>query len=427
MRWGNFTHSVINLHPMFARALAVPLLEALADTPVVMLAGGRQTGKSTLALSLAEEGLHAADYVSLDDPTELAAAREDPSGFIARFDDPVILDEVQRAPELFLPIKSAVDNDRRPGRFLLTGSTNALLVPALADALAGRMEVLTLWPLSLAELGGRPESRFVEWLFAVDPELPAEPGLDRSDLVTRVLAGGYPEAVEREGARRDRWYVNYLTTILERDVRGLADIERLEQLPALLTSVALRTRGPLNKSALSQDLGIPNSSLDRYLALLERVFLVKRLPAWHGNLRSRLVKSPKLLLADSGLLCHQLQLDAARLDSDPAALGVALEGYVGMELVKIAAASAAERRMLHYRTAKGIEVDFVVESAGGHVAGIEVKAGQTVGVADFRRFERLREALGERFARGIVLYGGDRVVPFGDRLAAWPIGLLAGG
>jgi len=411
---------------MIERALTVPLLEALADTPVTMLAGARQTGKSTLAISLAEHG-HSAEYVTLDDPTELAAARSDPSGFVARFGDPVIIDEVQRAPGLFLSIKAAVDQDRRPGRFLLTGSTNALLIPAVAEALAGRMEVLTLWPLSLAELEGRPGARFVEWLLAPEAELPGEVGIDRSDLVARVVAGGFPEAVERATARRTRWFVSYLTTILERDVRGLADIERLEQLPALLTAIALRARGPLNKSALSQDLGIPNSSLDRYLALLERVFLLRRLPAWHGRLGPRLVKSPKLLLADSGLLCHQLQLDADRLEADPAAFGIALEGYVGMELVKSAALSAAERRVLHYRTAKGAEVDFVVESAAGDIAGVEVKAAQTVSADDFKRFDRLQEALGDRFARGIVLYGGDRVVPFGERRAAWPIGLLAGG
>lgn len=403
--------------------MTAALTAALADTPVVMLVGGRQTGKSTLATGLADGG-YDAEYLTLDDPTELSAAQADPVGFVERLGERAILDEVQRAPELFLPIKAAVDRDRRPGRFLLTGSTNALLVPAVADALAGRMEVLTLWPLSMAELEGRPSGEFVEWLFAPDPSLPDRVGVERSELVARVVAGGYPEAVERDERRRARWFANYLTTILERDVRGLADIERIERLPALLTSVALRSRGPLNKSSLSQDLGIPNSSIDRYLALLERVFLVKRLPAWHGRLQSRLVKSPKLLLADSGLLCHLLRNDSPRLESDPAAFGVALESFVGMELVKGAELSAADPRVFHYRTLKGVEVDFAVEAADGRVAGVEVKAGQTVEASDFRRFDQLREALGERFARGVVLHTGDRVVPFGERLAAWPLGLL---
>ena len=409
---------------MIERALTGLLLRALADTPVVLLVGGRQTGKSTLVTGLAERG-HKASYVTLDDPTVLAAARADPGGFVDQFQEPAIIDEVQRAPEVFLPIKAAVDRDRRPGRFLLTGSANVLFEPTVADALAGRMDVSTLWPLSVAELGARPLSpSFLDWLFSARPELPDLDPLSRAELAPRIAAGGYPEAIERKGERRGRWFASYLATILERDVRGLADIERLEQLPALLTSIALRSRGPLNRSGLNQDLGIPNSSIERYLTLLDRVFLVKRLPAWHTSLQSRLVKSPKLLVADSGLLCHLLRLDADRLGSDPAAFGLALESYVGMELVKSAAVSAGEPRLMHYRTAKGIEIDFVVERADGQIAGVEVKAAQTVGAHDFKRFERLREVLGERFTRGVVLYGGDRVVPFGDRLAAWPISLL---
>lgn len=388
-----------------------------------MLVGGRQTGKSTLALDLAEHG-HRALYVTLDDPTELAAARADPSGFVARFEGPVVLDEAQRAPELFLPIKAAVDRDRRPGRFLLTGSTNALLIPTVADALAGRMEILTLWPFSLAELEGGATGSFIERLFAAEPGLPERVPTDRSALISRIVAGGYPEAFEREDDRRRRWFANYLVTIIERDVRGLADIERLEQLPALLAAIAARTRGPLNKSGLGQDLGIPNSSIDRYLALLERVFLIRRLPAWHNRIQPRLVKSPKLLLADSGLLCHQLRLDVARLDSDPSSFGLALESFVGMELVKGAALVAGEPAVHHYRTAKGIEIDFLLETADGRVAGVEVKAAQTVDKRDFRRFERLREALGERFVRGVVLHMGDAALSFGDRLQAWPVGLL---
>jgi hypothetical protein len=408
---------------MIERSLTAPLTGALADTPVVMLVGARQSGKSTLALDLAERGHHA-EYLTLDDPTELAAARADPSGFVEGLPERVIVDEIQRAPELFLPLKAAVDRERRPGRFLLTGSTNALLIPTVADALAGRMEVLTLWPLSMAELDRHPADGFVEWALDPEPSMPNRAEVERSTLVTRVVAGGYPEAVERDESRRRRWFASYLTTILERDIRGLADIERLDRLPALLASIALRSRGPLNKASLSQDLGIPNSSIDRYLALLERVFLVKRLPAWHGRLQSRLVKSPKLLLADSGLLCNLLRYDSARLEDDPTAFGVALESYVGMELVKSAELSEAEPRIFHYRTSKGAEIDFVIEAADGQVAGVEVKSARGVDEEDFSRFEKLRDALGDRFVRGIVLYAGDRVLPFGDRLAAWPVGLL---
>jgi predicted AAA+ superfamily ATPase len=408
---------------MIERALTPRLLEALADTPVVILVGGRQTGKSTLVTGLAEHG-HLAEYVTLDDPTELAGARNDPVAFVERFAGPVVIDEVQRAPELLLPIKVSVDRDRRPGRFLLTGSANVLFVSVVAEALAGRMEVLTLWPFSTAEIDGRSGSGVVDLLFADDPQPPiAELSTDR--LVSRLLTGGYPEAVARRNdERRRQWFSSYLNTILDRDVRAMADIARLEQLPTLLTAIALRGRGPLNKSGLSQDLGIPNSSTDRYVTLLTRVFLTHLFPAWHNRLGPRLVKAPKLLISDAGLLCQLLRFDRKRLLDDNASRGLVLESYVGMELVKAVGVAGGGSDVMHYRTTKGTEVDFVVEATDGRVVGIEVKGASSVDARDFRRFERLEQTLGERFVRGIVFYSGSRPVTFGDRLGAWPVGLL---
>lgn len=408
---------------MVERALKGPLLAALADTPVVTLVGGRQTGKSTLARSLARSGF-SAEYVTLDDPTELAGARNDPIAFVERFAGPVTIDEIQRAPALLLPIKAAVDRDRRPGRFLLTGSANVLFVPGVAEALAGRMEVLTLWPFSTAEIEGRSGSAIVDLLFADEPRPPVAE-LTAERLVSRVLAGGYPEAVARDdNERRRQWFSNYLNTILERDVRAMADIARLEQLPALLTAIALRARGPLNKSGLSQDLGIPNSSIDRYVTLLARVFLLHRFAAWHSRPGPRLVKAPKLLLSDVGLLCQLLRLDRERLLADDTSRGLVLENYVGMELVKAVGVAGGGSDVMHYRTTKGTEVDFMVEAADGRVVGIEVKGARSVDAHDFRRFERLEQSLGERFVRGVVLYMGERAVSFGERLSAWPVGLL---
>jgi predicted AAA+ superfamily ATPase len=408
---------------MIERALTPRLLEALADTPVVTLVGGRQTGKSTLVTGLAEHG-HLAEYVTLDDPTELAGARNDPVAFVERFAGPVVIDEVQRAPELLLPIKTSVDRDRRPGRFLLTGSANVLFVPAVADALAGRMEVLTLWPFSAAEIDGRSGRGIVDLLFADDPQPPiAELSTDK--LVSRLLTGGFPEAVARKNdERRRQWFSSHLNTILDRDVRAMADIARLEQLPTLLTAIALRGRGPLNKSGLSQDLGIPNSSVDRYVTLLTRVFLTHLFPAWHNRLGPRLVKAPKLLISDVGLLCQLLRFDRKRLLDDNASRGLVLENYVGMELVKAVGVAGGGSDVMHYRTTKGTEVDFVVEATDGRVVGIEVKGASSVDARDFRRFERLEQTLGERFVRGIVFYSGSRSVTFGDRLGAWPVGLL---
>jgi predicted AAA+ superfamily ATPase len=405
------------------RALEGPLRAALSDTPVVMLVGARQTGKSTLAGALVEHGR--ASYSSFDEPHVLAAARADPVQFLEDLGETAVLDEVQRAPEIFLPIKASVDRDRRPGRFLLTGSSNPLFVPEVAEALAGRIEILTLWPFGAAELEGRDHLKVAKLLLDPDHSPKGVHPVDRDDLSLRVVRGGFPEAVERDDEqRRNRWFTNYLTTILERDIRAIAGISRIEELPAMLTALALRSRGHLNKSALSQELGIPVSSIDRYLVLLERIYLVKRLPGWHNSLGPRLVKSPKLLVCDSGLFCHLLRWDRERLLSDPTSFGLALESFVGMELAKAADLDSGDPRLMHYRTSKGVEVDFILESADGRVAAIEVKASSTLEAADFRRFDRLREVLGPRFVRGVVFYAGDRVLSFGDRLQAWPVSLL---
>ena len=407
---------------MLKRALEGPLWAALSDTPVVMLVGARQTGKSTLAEALVEQ--RGATYSTFDAPRFLAAARADPVQFIEDLGDTAVIDEVQRVPEIFLPIKASVDRDRRPGRFLLTGSANPLFVPEVAEALAGRMEILTLWPFSQAELEEADGAALTELLFSSQGPKGLLP-VEREDLADRVVCGGFPEAVERgDNERRDQWFSSYITTILERDVRALVDISRLEEMPDLLTALALRSRGPTNRSALSQDLGIPVSSIDRYLVLLERIYLVRRLRGWHNRLGPRLVKSPKLLLCDSGLLCHLLRWDKEHLLSDPTSFGLALEGFVGMELAKAADLDPRDPRLMHYRTSKGVEIDFVLEAADRRVVAIEVKASSTVDAGDFRRFDRLRETLGPRFVRGVVFYTGEHVLPFGDRLEAWPVSTL---
>ncbi len=410
---------------MLRRSLEGAIRTALSDTPVVMLVGARQSGKSTLAETLV--GGRNSSYTSFDEPRLLAAATADPVQFLEELGETAVLDEVQRVPQIFLPIKASVDRDRRPGRFLLTGSSNPLFIPEVSEALAGRVEILTLWPLAAAELEGRDEWRLARVLLDRDRHPRGVHPVDRHDLSLRVVSGGFPEAVERDDEeRRDRWFSSYLTTMLERDLRAVAGISRIEELPNLLTGVALRSRGHLNKSALSQDLGIPVSSIDRYLVLLERTYLVRRMPGWRNRLGPRLVKSPKLLLCDSGLLCHLMRWNQKRLLSDSSAFGLALESFVGIELAKAVDLESSEPRLMHYRTSKGVEIDFVLEGADGLVTAVEVKASGTLSREDFRRFDRLRETLGSRFVRGVVFYTGDRVLPFGDRLEGWPISILWG-
>lgn len=415
---------MVNYQPLeadlYERRLAGPVREALSDTPVVLIHGPRQSGKSTLAKTLVSNDFPA-DYVTFDDLTVLGAARSSPADFLARFDGPVVIDEAQRAPELFLAIKAEVDRDRRPGRFLLTGSAHVRFVPEISEALAGRVEVLTLLPLSQGEIEGRSEG-FVDAVFRGElPRLDGEP-LDRGEILSRALIGGYPEVVRRrQAARRRRWFASYLTTVLQREVRDLADVEGLSELPRLLALVAARTGGIQNVSELARSTGMAQTTVKRYLALLVAAFLVRKVPAWSGNLGKRLLKSPKLYPLDTGLMGHLLGLDKGGLEAPGAPVGPLLEAFVVGEIGKQLGWSEVQPTVHHFRSARQEEVDIVLEDARRRVVGIEVKASAAVGARDFRHLERLRNDLGDRFVAGLVLHTGREAVGFGDRLLAAPV------
>jgi predicted AAA+ superfamily ATPase len=299
-----------------------------------------------------------------------------------------------------------------------------MLLPRVSESLAGRVEVHTLWPFSQAEIEG-VAAGIVELLLDGSSRPGPAPATSRKDLIERIVRGGFPEAVARQADRREEWLAAYLTAIVQRDLRDLANIERLTEVPAVLASLAARVRAPLNKTEVSSSVGIPRTSLDRYLTLLEHVFLVLRLPAYHSNRIKQITKAPKLLLADSALLTHLLRADRGRLADDDSLLGAVMECFVGMELAKQLSATRARASLLHMRTATGAEVDFVVERADGRLAGIEVKASTTVRGEDFKHLATLRDRIGgERFVRGVVLYTGGERLAFGERLEAWPVATL---
>jgi uncharacterized protein len=399
------------------------ILAALRDTPVVYLQGPRQAGKTTLAQSLRDDG-YDAEYVTLDDAVMLAAAHGDPDGFIAGLPERVILDEVQRAPDLLRAIKRSVDTTRKPGRFLLTGSAQALVLPKVSESLAGRMEVLTLWPFSQGEIRGRKEG-FVDACFAREFKPGKYTDTSWSSLAEHIATGGYPEALARsEGSRRQAWFGAYLTTILERDVRDLANIAALRALPRLLRLAASRAMSLLNFADLSRDAAMPQTTLQRYWALFEATFLVRSLPPWHANLGLRLVKTPKVLMADPGLLCHLLGVDAARLQADDLMTGAALECFVADELTKQIPWSLTRPGLFHYRTHTQQEVDFVLEDSRGRLVGIEVKKTASPVNGDFKGLRHLRQQTGKRFLRGILLYTGSASVAFESNLHTVPVSAL---
>lgn len=406
------------LYPRFAEAA---LTEALADAPVVLIHGPRQCGKTTLAQGIAASKGYA--YFSFDDTVTLGAATTDPVGFVADLPERCVLDEVQRAPALFTAIKTAVDRRRRPGRFLLTGSANVLLVPTLADSLAGRMEILRLHPLAQCELAGHRPA-FLDALFAGRFKARTYGRLGKA-LATRIAAGGYPGALGRAmPRRRAAWYRDYIETLVQRDVRDLARIASLDALPRLLALAAGQTARLLNVSDLAAPFQLSRPTIKDYVTLLERVFLVDTLVPWHSNRLSRLVKTPKLHLGDTGVACALLGLDAESLWQDRGVLGQLLETFVFQELRRHASWRDDDIRFHHFRDKDGMEVDLVLERGGRALAGVEVKAAATVTAADFRGLRKLRDAAGKRFVAGVVLYDGEASVGFGDGLFAVPVRAL---
>lgn len=406
---------------LVARRAAPLVAEALSDTRVVAINGARQVGKSTLARTLATSDVNPAVRF-LDDPATLTAAHEDPVGFLEH-DGLLVIDEIQLVPELFRTIKLVVDADPRPGRFLLTGSARILALRDLPDALPGRMETIELWPFSQGEIDSQPD-RFIDAAFSHGPRLTHTSQLRRRDYLDRVTRGGYPEAVRRTQRRRSAFFESYLTTLIERDVSELAVIERRGELRALLALLAGRSGGLLVPNSLAKQSGIPRTTLMRYLALLAAVFLIKEIPAWSAGTTRRTVGTSKLAYVDSGVACHLLGQDAARLAEPGGAAGAMVENFVLMELARQLTWSDERATLHHYRTKDRVEVDAVIESADGRVVGIEVKAGATVRSEDLAGLRHLQRQLGANFVAGYVLYTGQQTLPFGDGLRAIPLSAL---
>lgn len=407
-----------NIYPRF---LLPRVEEALADSPTVLIHGPRQCGKTTLATLIGRKAGYS--YVTFDDDVQRAAAQTDPVGYVADLPERVVLDEVQRVPELFTSLKMAIDANRRPGRFLLTGSANVLLIPKLSESLAGRMEVLRLHPLAQAELAERVPD-FLDRVFRADIQTGKTGRRLGATLAELVVCGGFPSTLARSSERRRAaWYRDYAETLVQRDIRDLARINALDVLPRLLAAAAIQTASLMNVSDLAVPFKVSRPTIREYLTLLSRIFLVDELPPWYNNRLNRLVKTPKLHMGDSGLACALLGVSPTALRTDRTLFGRLLETFVFQELRRQGSWRAEATTFSHFRDKDQVEVDIVIESQG-LVAGVEVKASSTVTGEDFRGLRKLRDVLGDRFPAGIVLYDGDASVRFGDRLWAVPISTL---
>jgi predicted AAA+ superfamily ATPase len=406
---------------MYKRFVERRTEEALSDTPVVLIVGPRRAGKTTLVRKMGETGR---TYITLDDQTTLDAAQSDPVGFIRGLDQ-AIIDEIQRAPDLLLAIKKTVDEDYRPGRFLLTGSANVLTLPRVADSLAGRMETIQMLPLARAEVTGKTP-RFLERLF--DGKLKGDQAaIVGDDLVKLVLVGGFPEAISRESERRRQdWARSYLTSVLTRDLRDIADIEKLTELPKFVRLLAEHSGQLVNYSQFGGSINVSHKTGQRYVALLEQVFLVATLQPWYTNALKRIAKTPKLHFLDSGLLATTRGLSFERVKANRGEFGALLESFVFSEVLKLMTGSDLRLTPYHFRDQQMHEVDVVLERDDGMIVGIEVKAAATVKSSDFAGLRTLAEACKDQFAFGVVLYDSADLIPFGDKLAAAPLSSLWG-
>lgn len=406
---------------MFERSIEPILQKALARSRVVLLYGARQVGKTTLTRDLLKDKNYT--YLTFDDELTYLAAKKNPAGFIADIKKPVVLDEVQRVPELFLAIKKDVDMDLTPGRYLLTGSANPLLIPTLGDSLAGRMEVINLMPLSQGELAGKEEN-FIENVFTSRQLSFPDSNLSKQVLYKKIIVGGYPGLQLLDDEGRDVWMRNYINLLLQRDVKELAQIEKLTELPNLLKIFSARASNLLNVAEVARDVKMVAKTVYRYLALFETIFLVNLQLSWSTNIAQRFIKSPKIYLVDSGLLAYLLDINIERALANSTHMGRVLENFVVGELQKQATWSKPEVKLYHCRTTGGEEVDIVLEDRSGNIVGIEVKCSERVSHDDLKGLKYIQAKVKDKFIKGIVLYTGTACVPFGDNLYALPISAL---
>jgi uncharacterized protein len=406
---------------MYSRHIQSRIAEAMEDTPVVLLAGPRQAGKTTLVRNMLGTGVR---YLTLDDELTLMSAKEDPVGMIRSLDRAVI-DEIQRAPSLLLAIKKSVDEDRRPGRFLLTGSANLMALPTVADSLAGRMETLLLLPLSQSEI----EAQATNWLDSVFAGRIPQQGSHAigADLINRVLRGGYPEAVSRSTPRRQMvWARQYIDALIQRDVRDITAIEKLDQLPRFLRALAQTAGQMCNYTQLGGQVGLDGKTAAKYIGVFEQMYLLRRVDVWARNRLNRVVKTAKLQFIDSGLLAMLLELTAKEVERDRTRFGNVLESFVYGELLKTTTTAEGDYSLMYYRDADQVEVDIVIENAAGQLVGVEVKASATVKESDLRGLRKLAGLAGDQFKLGVLLYDGDETLPLGDNIWAAPISTLWG-
>ena len=409
------------------------LRSCLEDTPVVIVTGPRQAGKTTLVQHLMETGTSAAargSYITLDDANILNIARQDPIGLLRSQSRPVIIDEIQCAPELIRTVKLLVDEERQPGSFILTGSADLMSLPTLADSLAGRAEFVTLYPFNLEELAKQDLSGmsyitngvFRPQFWRDLPQQIPVTAVEGMDITSIIQQGGYPEPLNRAPQRRASWHKSYIKAIIQRDITAVVQLKKLDELEQLLQLLAGLSSETLNYARLANAVQMDIKTVQKYICALENLYIIRRIPGWHRNELKRVIKQPKLHFVDTGLLCALRSIKQADLQSNPNLMGSLMETWVCSELLKGIAADDTDLRLFHYRDSDKREVDFIITDGRDRATGIEIKSGMTINASMFAALNKLIAS--GSIQQGIILYNGDRVLPYSDQLAAIPAQLF---
>lgn len=392
---------------MFKRSAQELLDEALAISPVVLISGARQVGKSTLCINQDRE------YRVFDNLSTRESAGNDPIGFINTLPKPIILDEIQKVPQLLEAIKIDVDKNRVNGNFLLTGSANVLLMKQTKDTLAGRIIEISMWPLSQKEIADKPNENIIDLFFKSNIKELTLPKIAFEDILKAVLNGGYPEIQRIESPRgKMMWFNSYISTYVERDIRDVGELRDISAFIRFFNIIAPRSTGIINKSDLANDANLNEATLANYLSSLEMIYQISLLKPYSSNISKRFIKSPKLYMTDSGVLCHLLGVTSVSELLSSTKKGDIVETFVYCELLKHISFSLTQPHIYHYRTNDKKEIDFILQK-GDLIIAIEVKSAQSVKLDDFKHIIDFQVKSNEKII-GIVLYGGDEILPFGD-------------
>lgn len=406
-----------------ARNITQDLILNIQNAPITLLNGVRQSGKSTLLKELQKQGI-VSEYITLDSLETQALLLESPEKYLESLPNGTAIDEIQRMPEVFLSIKKVVDENRTAGRFVLSGSANILLLPKLADSLAGRMQINTLYPFSIGEKNGIKEN-FIDWAFDQDSTLKREktPKIDWEDM---VLNTGFPDSYKSSGKILENWYQAFETTLIQKDIRELSDIEKLGYIPKLLRLTAGRVASTISYSDLARSLEISNMSVKRYLELLRALYLILEVPAWSGSYTKRLTKSPKIFFLDNGFLGYQLGLDKNYLLKNREMFGKMLENLIATELIKQISWSEVRPKIYHFREVSGEEIDIILENRRGEMVAIEIKSSNRIKPEYLKNLNKFKEKMGEKVLKSILVYTGDQVEIIGKDTFVLPADRLFG-